>query len=230
MRSAFDSSVAAKLVQEGWPLLLAAVAVTIYMKSDLMMLGLISGDEETGIYSAAARLSELWYFVPVAVTAATGPRLAALYGRGEFDRYVVATQRLMTALVAGSIVVLVLTALLAGPIIGMLYGDPYANAVPVLQIHAVSGPFVFVGLGASQTFVDRRMTRAVFLRSATGAGINVGLNLVLIPSYGAIGASIATLLAYALSGMALNLIRSSTRPIAVLQLKAFAFAWPRWPS
>jgi PST family polysaccharide transporter len=193
------------------------------------MLGLMSGNEEAGIYSAAARLSEMWYFGPVAVTAATSPRLAALYGRGELERYLAATQRLLTALVTVAFAILVLTAFLAGPLVGLLYGDAYAGTVSVLRVHALSGPFVFAGLGANQAFVDRRLTRAAFVRSVTGAVLNVALNLALIPAYGALGASIATLAAYALSGVVLNALRPATRPIAVQQLKAFAFVWPRRP-
>lgn len=225
----FDSDSARRLTKEGWPLLLAGVAVTIYMKSDLVMLGLLSGDEQTGIYSAAARLSEMWYFVPVAVATAAAPRMSRMYGREEYARYSVATQRLMTTLVAGSLLVVVATSVLAGPVVNLLYGDAYSATIPVLRVHALAGPFVFAGVAASHVLVDRQLTRITFWRSVVGALVNVGLNLVLIPSMGALGASIATLVSYALSGVLLNLAAAATRPIGIQQARAFRLAWPKWP-
>ena len=48
----FDMEVARRLVRQGLPLLLSGVAITIYMKIDLIMLGQMLGDKAVGIYSA----------------------------------------------------------------------------------------------------------------------------------------------------------------------------------
>ena len=58
-----------------------------------------------------------------------------------------------------------------------------------------------------------------------GAVLNVVLNLLLIPFYGAIGAAVATVISYSLAPLLLAPIMPSLRPVARLQLKAIA--WPR---
>jgi PST family polysaccharide transporter len=222
----FDRDTASRVLQEAWPLLISVIAVTIYMKSDVLMLGALSGDRETGIYSAAARLSEVWYVFPTAAMAAVRPRLSRIYATGETRRYDQQTQRFLSALVlvALPIVLLVLT---AGPlIIRLLYGQAFADAVPVLRVHVLAAPFVFIGVGANQWFIDRGLGRALMLRSLLGAVVNVGLNIVLIPRAGALGASVATLVAYATGGFLANAVTAEARALFVLQAKSLTLRWP----
>jgi O-antigen/teichoic acid export membrane protein len=60
VRQYLRRDVAVALLRESWPLLLASVAVTVYMEADILMLGVIAGNRETGLYAAAANLSEVW--------------------------------------------------------------------------------------------------------------------------------------------------------------------------
>jgi polysaccharide transporter, PST family len=226
LRRHFRREVTQRLLAESWPLLLGTIAVLIYMKADLLMLGFISGDHETGIYAAAARLSEVWYFVPVAVATAVRPRLARMYATGELDRYRVSTQQFMTALSALSLPAIAVVMLAADAIIGLVYGSDFLPASPVLRIHILAAPFVFLGVASSQWFIDRSMTRAVMIRSTVGAVLNVTLNLALIPWYGAMGASIATLCAYATSWFLANAAARSTRPLFALQVRGLLLRWP----
>lgn len=219
--------VAQRLLSESWPLLVAAIAVTIYVKADLLMLGVIAGDRETGIYSAAARLSEVWYFIPITAAAAARPRLARMYAAGDLDRYRASTQRFMTALSALALISVAGVMVAADQIIGVLYGSEFVGAAPVLRVHILAAPFVFLGVAGSQWFVDRGMTRTLMTRSIVGAVLNVALNLVLIPRYGAMGASIATLCAYAIAGCLVNAVTPSTRPLFALQARGLLLRWPR---
>ncbi|MGB9359657.1 MAG: flippase [Acidimicrobiia bacterium] len=219
-RMAVDSEKARALVRESWPLLIGAVAVTLYMRVDVAMLGLLSGDEETGLYVAATRISELWYFVPVAAMAAIRPRLSRRYAANEMDAYKQETQQVLTAGWVLSLIAIILTVIFAGALILFLYGDAFTGSETVLRIHILAAPFVFLGVGASQWFVDRGLTREVMVRSVAGAVANIGINLLLIPAYGATGAAIATLISYGISGVFLNAASAKTRPVFVMQMKA----------
>lgn len=224
----YRPDVARRLLKESWPLLLSAIAVTVYMRADILMLGIISGDRETGVYTAAARLSEVWYFIPMSAIAAIRPRLARMYAAGEGMRYRVATQRFMTTAMAASLLVVGATLFGGDLVIGWLYGIEFVGAGPVLRIHILAAPFVFLGVAGSQWFIDRGMTRAVMVRSTAGAIINVALNILLIPNFGAIGASVATLVAYT-SGVLINVVPRSTRPLFWMQLRALLLHWPQSP-
>lgn len=227
LRRHYRRDVARRLLDESWPLLLSAIAVTIYMKSDLLMLGLISGDEETGQYAAAARLSEVWYFVPMAAVAAVRPRLARMLAAGLEQRYLAATQRFMTALGGLAVLAVAFVLVTADQLVQILYGSDFSPAGPVLRVHVLAAPFVFLGVAGSQWFVDRGLTRAVIFRSTFGAVLNVALNLALIPSQGAMGAAIATLVAYAVSSVLLNGVSRQTRPLFRLQTRSFILRWPK---
>lgn len=61
------------LLKDSWPLLLSGISITIYMKIDQIMLGYMISDEAVGIYSAALRISEAWYFIPGVIVASTFP-------------------------------------------------------------------------------------------------------------------------------------------------------------
>lgn len=221
--------IAGRLVRESWPLLIAGIAVTVYMRADIIMLGLISGDSEAGIYTAAARLSEVWYFVPMAALAAVRPRLNRLFASGAMDRYQFLTQRFMTAATGVSLLAVAAVLIVADVVVRLLYGAEFQASSLVLRVHILASPFVFLGVASSPWFIDRGMTRAVMVRSSVGAGLNVAVNLVLIPRFGALGASIATLCAYALSGVLINGLRFQTRPLFWMQMRSFLFHWPHDP-
>ncbi|MDB5021421.1 MAG: Polysaccharide biosynthesis protein, partial [Pedobacter sp.] len=70
----FNPARAKSLLQQSFPLILSAVMVSIYMKIDQVMLKTV-GSAEVGIYSAAAKLSEAWYFIPIAIVTSVFPAI-----------------------------------------------------------------------------------------------------------------------------------------------------------
>ena len=225
IRHHYSDSIASRLVSESWPLLVAAIAVTLYMKVDVLMLGLLSSGLETGLYVSAARLSEIWYFIPVAAAAAIRPRLARLFDAGNLDQYRIITQRFLTSSFWFSIAAAVGTVLVAGLVVTFLYGAEFSAGAQVLRIHVLAAPFVYLGVASSQWFIDRGLTRAVMVRSTVGAAVNVGLNLILIPTQGAVGAAIATLVSYSIAALLLNSVSRRARPLFVMQIKVLRIAW-----
>jgi O-antigen/teichoic acid export membrane protein len=193
----FNWTRAKSLIQQSWPLIFTAVMISIYMKIDQVMLK-SAGSKIVGIYSAAARISESWYFIPVAIVTSIFP--AIIHARKtDIERYHKRLQNLYDLLVAISLPVAILVSIFANQIIHLLYGNPYQGAGILLSIHIWSGIFVFLGSASSQFLLAEGFTLISFSRTAFGALVNVVLNLWLIPIYGALGASIATLIAYASS-------------------------------
>ncbi len=58
----WSTPLAKSLVKESWPLILSGVTIMIYMRIDQIMLGEMVGNQAVGIYSAATRISEIWYW------------------------------------------------------------------------------------------------------------------------------------------------------------------------
>ncbi|MFM6976624.1 MAG: flippase [Sphingobacteriaceae bacterium] len=213
----FNWARAKSLLSQSWPLILTAVMISIYMKIDQVMLKSL-GSRQVGIYSAAARISESWYFIPVAIVTSVFP--AIIHARKtDIARYQKRLQNLYDLLVGISIPVAILISLSANTLISILYGDAYEGAGILLSIHIWSGIFVFLGSASSQYLLAEGFTMVSFSRTAFGALINVLLNLWLIPNYGAWGASVATLIAYAASTFFILFI-PHTRKQGLLMLKS----------
>ncbi|MFM6025634.1 MAG: oligosaccharide flippase family protein, partial [Dolichospermum sp.] len=65
------------LLKESWPLILSGVTIMIYMRIDQIMLGQMVGDKAVGLYSAATRISEVWYFIPTVIASSVSPAIYA---------------------------------------------------------------------------------------------------------------------------------------------------------
>jgi len=211
-----------ELLVESWPQILTALAIMVYMKIDQIMLRELAGDREVGIYTAALRLSEVWYFVPTAVVASVFPSIIRVR---ETDRplYYRRLLRLFSLMAAMSILLAIPIAAGSRFFITTLFGPQYAAAAPVLSVHIWSSLFVFWGVAQEPWNVAEGFLRLTLARTVAGAAINIGLNLVLIPRYGSLGAAWATVVAYGFAGVFGNLLSRKTRPIFLLQMKSLLF-------
>ncbi len=208
----FNRSRAISLLKQSFPLILSAVMISIYMKIDQVMLKSV-GSTEVGVYSAAAKISEAWYFIPVAIVTSVFP--AIIHARKtDLERYTKRLKNLYDLLIFISLPIAIMVSFLAPFIIHLLYADHFNGAEQMLSIHIWSGLFVFLGSASSQYLLAEGYTIISF-----GAIINILLNLWLIPRYGGVGASIATLIAYASSTFYLLFI-PKTRQQGIMMLKS----------
>ncbi len=213
----FNSKRAQSLLKQSFPLILSAVMVSIYMKIDQVMLKSI-GSAEVGIYSAAAKISEAWYFIPIAIVTSVFPAIINAR-QNDPERYQKRLKNLYDLLVFISLPVAIIISFFANDIIHLLYGNRFEGAGTMLSIHIWSGVFVFLGSASSQYLLAEGYTMISFQRTAAGAIINILLNLWLIPLFGGIGASVATLIACILSTFFL-LFLPSTRQQGFVMLKS----------
>lgn len=79
----FDRLFAKSLLKESWPLIIAGIGVTLYMRIDQLMIEHYLGNEAVGIFSAAVRLSEAVYFIPTIICSSVFPALVAAKQRCE---------------------------------------------------------------------------------------------------------------------------------------------------
>ena len=214
---------ARQLLRDSWPLFLSGVAIIIYMRIDQVMLGQMLDVGAVGVYSVAARISEVWYFVPTIIAASVFPALIASRERNEAEYYA-RLQRLFDLLVWLAIAIAVPIMLLATPLVTLLFGDAYREAGPILAIHVWSGIFVFVGVASGKWYVLENRQILSLKRAVLGAVVNVGLNILLIPRMGVAGAAWATLLSYAVAAFFADMVTSDTRPVFRMKLRTL---WPR---
>lgn len=189
---------AQKLLSQSWPLILSGVAASINLKVDQVMLGDMVSDAEVGVYAAAARLSEVWYFIPTAIAASTFPALIRSKNLGAI-LYHKRLQQLYDFLACAALFVAIPTTFIATPLLTLLYGAAYHKAGLILSIHIWAGVFVFMRAALSKWLITEDLFIFSLVTHSAGALINVLLNLVLIPAYGGVGAAISTVVSYATS-------------------------------
>lgn len=215
----FDPGTAKAMLRNSWPLILSGIAVTLYMRIDQIMIKEMLGEREVGLYSAAVRLSEAWYFVPVIITASLFPAIVNAKKISQ-EIYHQRLQRLCTLMTWLAIAVALPMTFLADWLVSLLYGQHYREAGSVLAIHIWGAVFVFLGVASGVFFTVERYTRKSFYRTALGAVSNVLLNLVLIPRYGMNGAAIATVLSQFIANYFYDFFDGSTRTLFVIKIRA----------
>ncbi len=210
---------ARRLAVTSWPLVIAGLSVSIYMRVDQVMLGKLMGDVGVGLFSAAVRVSEALYFLPVAAAASVAPALTALHARStcEYERRFRQLNRL---LVWAALTVAGTFAVFSRPIIVTLYGPQYLQSAAVLAIHAWAGVLVSLGVCGSLWLTNAGLFRFSMYQTLAGAVVNVLLNLALIPRYGVIGAALATCAAQLASTVIALAVLPATRQLLRLQFAA----------
>ena len=217
-RPVLSRSRAVSLLRDSWPLALAGLAVMVYMRTDQVMLAGMLGEHEVGIYTAAARISEAWFVVPTTVAYVVGPALLRRNGvhTAEYLRQLFGVTRW---LIVVTLVLTLVVGLGADRIVTSIYGPAYAAAAAVLTLHFWSALFVSLGVMQTLWLVATNRARLSLYRTLLGAAVNVGLNLMLIPRYGVLGAAAATLFAQMSSTFLSNLVFAQTRQFFVWQVR-----------
>ncbi len=210
----------AQLFRESWPLALSGVAISIYMRIDQIMIKNMLGVAAVGYYSAAVKISEGFYFIPMLVTASLFPAIVNAKKRDEV-LYLNRLEVLFSVLVWLAIGFSLSLMFLAGPLIKILFGQAYLPAAQVLVIHVWAGIFVFLGVARSKWMITEKLQIYTLIYAVAGAVFNIILNLFLIPKWGINGAAIATVISQFFATSLSNLFSRKTRDMFFLQLRAF---------
>jgi O-antigen/teichoic acid export membrane protein len=217
----FDLATAQQLLRDSWPLIFSGLVVMVYMRIDQIMIKEMLGEREVGIYSAAVKLSEVWYFIPMIITSSLYPAIVSAKKVSE-ELYYARLQRLYTFMVWMAIGIALPMTFLSNWLVTSLYGEAYREAGRVLMIHIWAGVFVFLGVASGKWFLSENLQRLAFYRTFSGAIINVILNFILMPIYGVIGAAIATVISYMFAGFLFDLFNKNTKYLFFMKINAFA--------
>lgn len=207
----WDSKIALNLISRSWPMLLGGVTASIYIKFDVLLLANAKNAAEVGIYSTAARLSEVWQIFPVVFMSAVFPSLLRMRDadRPQYEKRV--QDLLDISAISGTVLALGVTAT-AWFVIPLLFGSDYVGSVPILLVHIWSAVFIFMRAVLSKWILSEGLYIFSLVTQASGAVSNVLLNLWLIPAFGGMGAAWSTLVSYSVASYFSLLLSSRTRP------------------
>jgi len=201
----------------GW-LILSSIAAIVYLKIDQVMLGMMHSSASVAFYSLASRLSEVWYLVPGILVASFYPAL--IRAKQEQVGYQAKLQKLCDYLCWAAITIALVMTLIAPVLVPLLFGDSYYSVVAILQIHIWAGVFIFMRALLSKWLLIEDIPKYSLVTHGSGAVINLILNALLIPNYGAVGAAWATLVSYAMASYLGLFIFPKTRCMGVLMTQS----------
>jgi len=187
----FNRAIWRELQTTALPLGFFLVVLNLYSYVDGVMLGVMRGNVETGLYAAAYRTYEGMSYLPSIIASVLTPRLSELFVRDRRAHRSVSLRGLggsvgLALLVGGVAYVL------ATPLLTWLFSDQFAPAASPFRILCLGLPLVFAiwVLHAITISVNRE---GLLVKTAiVGLAVNVSLNLYVIPRMGADGAALAT--------------------------------------
>jgi O-antigen/teichoic acid export membrane protein len=226
----FDFLVAKRLLKDSWPLMLSGIFVIIYMRTDQIMIKEMLGEYEVGIYSAAVRLSEVWYFIPALITSSLFPAIINAKKVSE-ALYLQRLQQLYILMVWIAISIAIPMTFLSEWLVVFLYGEIFRSAGEILSIHIWAGVFLFLLVASGKWYINENFSFLALQRNIFAATVNITLNYFLIKITGINGAAIATLISLIASAYLFDLLKRKTHPQFILKtnsffypaIKAFAF-------
>ncbi|MBD2179956.1 flippase [Planktothrix sp. FACHB-1355] len=210
------------LLKESWPLIISDLAIMIYVRIDQIMLGQLMGDKPVGIYSAAVRIAEVWYFFASAIVNSVTPAIVQAKQESE-TLYYNKLQKLFNLMVIVTFSIAIPLTLISKFLIVAIFGQKYAAAASVLSIYIWSAVFGFFGWAKGIWIVAEGQTVFALISTCCGATMNIILNFWLIPLYQENGAALASVISYSFTDYVMCLIYPPARKLGWIMTNALTF-------
>lgn len=214
----FKLKISQQLLKESWPLVLSGLAVILYMRIDQLMIGEMLNTKEVGIYSAAVKISELWYFIPMALASSVFPSIIRMRNQ-DMKIYYMNLQRLYSLMIWLAIIIALPISIFSKEVIFLIYGNEYAGAETALIYNIWAGIFVAFGVARGKWILAESYQKYTFYYIFAGLITNVALNFILIPVLGISGAALSTLISQAMVAVIAPFFIKQTRISSIMFVK-----------
>ena len=182
---------ARSLLREAWPLALTQAAVLIYPYSGTIVLGFTDGDDAVGQYATAYRLMMVAAVITASLWNAYFPALARAHASP--DQATALSREYVGLLAWMGMPIAALGWALGRHVVELMYGPAFAATGPYFEWLCLTIAITFLNYGLVATFVPWGYSTLQFKITAAGAVVNLTVNLLAIPFFGAWGAVAASL-------------------------------------
>lgn len=191
LRAVYDRPFILHILAVSWPFAAYAILQRLYTYLDSVLISVLAGDVQVGLYQVAFKIIVALQFLPLAFTASLYPALSA-YWQSNRAQLAVSFERAMNYLIIISMPIMVGAVVLADRIV-LLFTSEYAASVWPLRISILSLLFIFVNfpIGSLLNACDAQRRNTVNMAIVTA--VSVLMNLALIPHWQAFGASMTVL-------------------------------------
>lgn len=209
-RFSFDFSLGLRMLSRSKYYIIPSLMVRIFQHTDKIMINTMLGKVETGVYSAAITCIGISGFVFSAVIDSARPIVleSKKQDRVQYENNMVRLYCVVTYL---SLFQSVIMTVLAKPIIMVMYGEKYLGSVVILMVAVWYVTFSYYGSVRNVWILAEGLQRYLLPINIIGASLNVLLNFLLIPSFGGVGAAIASFITQFFSNVIMGFIIAPIR-------------------
>ncbi|MFN0277985.1 MAG: oligosaccharide flippase family protein [Pyrinomonadaceae bacterium] len=188
----FDARLMAEMLRFGSKFYLAMISSVIILRADLLLVNYFRSSAEAGVYAVASQVGTLLMMVPAVISTVLFPRVTEA---GDASAEMTCRVTRHAALILLGVCLAVIPAAFLLP---YLYGPAFAD-VPYLVLILLPGVYLFgMEIVQVQYFSGLGLPKAVPLFWFVAMAVNVILNLIFVPSYGAYAAAVVSTVSYSL--------------------------------
>ena len=195
----FDLSYAKKHLKPVILLFLPQVAISLYVTLDRTMLGALSSTNDVGIYDQALKIINILLTLVTSLGSVMLPRVSGLLSNG--DHKAVNKMHELSFLIYNLVIFPIIAGLLIvnKDFVSFFLGKDFQEAYLAIAIMVFRMFFIgWTNIMGIQILIPHNKHREFMLSTTIPAVVSVGLNLLLIPPFGFVGASIVSVLTEAL--------------------------------
>ncbi len=213
-----DWKIIGSLLSLGTAYALSLLLNNLNYRADIVILDKLSSSFEVGIYSKGAALIQYLWQIPLLLKTIVFARSATTLDREAFSLKVCQLLRFSLVVIGLGCIFL---GLFSKPVILLLLGEEFLPSSTVL-IYLIPGVWMLtLYMVLNMDISGRGKPWLSLLAMVPGLIVNVALNLILIPKYGANGASIASTVSYSLAAVIFTWVFSRETKIPVSQIFAY---------
>lgn len=176
------------------------LATTIYVNSDLTILGFLTSDYDVGIYGLAVKVYTVVKHLLASIIIVSVPRLSLFWGKGEIDEFRALAMKIFNVLLIILMPIVVGIYSTSDEIIDILGGYKYIESILPLKVLCLALLFsLFSWFFTDCILIPTQKEKQVLNATIIAALANVGLNFILIPTIKSVGAAITTVFAETIS-------------------------------
>ncbi len=178
----------ALMYQFSWPIIIMSLFSFVF-NIDSIMLGQLRSAADVGLYAAAQRVVQFIAIIPGFIAMATFPLLSKYESdnakmSGMFEKIMATVFALGIPLALGGF-------LLSTSFMSLVFGSDYAAGGTTLSILMLSLLASFPNIILSNVIMSKNLQRTFIAATSIGVAVNIILNILLIPRYGAVGAAVS---------------------------------------
>lgn len=172
------------------------VVITVYVNSDVTMLGIMKTDQVVGIYNVSVRIYSIIKSLVSSLIVVTLPRLSMMVSKGQKEEYYVLTNKLLNVLLSLVLPAIIGLYMISENAIIIIGGKEFLGGVTALRILSVALMFsVTASFCTTSILLPNRREKNILMATVISSILNVVLNLLFIPAFSLNGAAFTTLLA-----------------------------------